>query len=106
MHVVYVNLYSDGSNLYSTCVIISRRVPYLDVVGVQVQKRKGGEVAEGPWLNVRDVVVAHRQLRQATTGDSWVRLVQETAGSGWDRRQLGQTETGDSWVRLRQETAG
>jgi hypothetical protein len=34
--------------------------------------------------------VAHRQLRQATTGNSWVKLGQETAGSGWDRRQLGQ----------------
>jgi hypothetical protein len=66
----------SGPGLYCTCVSIYRRAPYLDVVGVQVQKRKGGEVAEGPWLDVRDVVVAHRQLRQATTGDSWVSLRQ------------------------------
>ncbi len=82
--------------LYCTCVIICGRVSYLDVVGVQVQKRKGGEVAEGPWKDVRDVVVAHRQLRQATTGNSWVKLRQKTAETGYDRKQLGQATTGDS----------
>ncbi len=58
--------------------------------------------------------MAHRQLRQATTGNSWLKLGQEeTAGSGWDRRwlvKLGQETAGSGWDRrwlgrLGQETS-